>query len=78
MRSSVSDLSRAVSDALAFAPIIITADCSDTADEGGADACRKKPPLPALREKKSHESRLESHESIHVTRVLERSRQKAL
>ena len=48
MRSSVSDLSRAVSDAaggagLVFAPTI---DCSGA--EEGAEACRKKPPLPEV------------------------------
>ena len=47
MRSAVSDLSRPVSDAaggasFAFAPVIHS---SDAAEEG-AEACRKKPPLP--------------------------------
>ena len=50
MRSAVSDLSRAVSDAAGGAIFVLapTIVCSDTVEEG-VDDCRKKPPLPTMR-----------------------------
>ena len=71
LRSAVSDLSRAVSDAaggasFAFAPVI---DCSDAAAaaEEGAEACRKKPPLPVSGIKVVMNKDLRNHEPFLMT-----------